>query len=157
MIVQGCVLIIENAVSDIKFQWKTIPKSLLENHPKFNQNGAWGDHFDARGGTFGDPFQRSPEEISRSPKNHEKGRTNGCFFLTLEAPGALGGPFLEGSFFLKTRQGWKSFIFGAPGASQNREKNNKNEGRGKTWNYWPKCIDFLSLFVGPEPRNTLAG
>ena len=40
---------------------------------------------------------------------------------------------------------------------RNRSKIDKNEGRGKPWNSSPKSIDFWSLSVGAEPRNTLAG
>ena len=70
---------------------------------------------------------------------------------------ASSGAFELAPFFLKTRQGRKGLIFGAPGASRNRSKIDKNEGRGKPWNSSPKSIDFWSLSVGPEPRNTLAG
>ena len=45
---------------------------------------------------------------------------------------ASSGAFELALFFLKPRQGRKGSIFGAPRASQNRSKINKNEGRGKT-------------------------
>ena len=141
MLYQKCC--IENAVRLVYSMCCKILEEIFNAHVNFNENSSQSLHWKTTrnstkmmpkrrpGDPFGDLFQRYPLKHSGSPTKIENSENQRCSFspvqLFLARFQILGGPILA----LVGRQWRQGSIFGAPRASKNRSKINKNEGHGK--------------------------
>ena len=142
MLYQKCC--IENAVRLVYSMCCKILEEIFNAHVNFNENSSQSLHWKTTrnstkmmpkrrpGATLLATFFRDIHKKIRDPLKIENSENQRCSFspvqLFLARFQILGGPILA----LVGRQWRQGSIFGAPRASQNRSKINKNEGQGKT-------------------------